>query len=623
MMYSLPNLFPTYIMTLSDKPRVLVVDDEPMNVELLQAYLSEDYDVLSAYNGHEALDIVFNELPDIVLLDVMMPDINGYQVCERIKSSDTTQFIPVVLVTALSGREDRLRGIESKADDFLTKPVDRLELKMRVKSLLRIKKLHDNVIVERDQAQNYLDVAAVMMLALDSDQNVMLINKRGLEILGYEESEVIGKNLVEQFIPPSSRSGMEIHFLNSLNASGVGSTYYECPVITKNNEERMVNWYSKPLINEDSRVTGVLFSGQDITIRKKAEEKLREQTHAMEASIDGMAIIDEEGIHSYVNAAHARIFGYDDPGELIGKKWEIFYNPSEVGLFKSTILPEFRKKGKWQGELVGRKKDGSTFFQEISLTALDKGLIAVIRDISRRKEVESQLSDYADQLKTSNELKDLFTDILRHDLLNPAGVVKGFTDMLMNEEKDEDKRYKLQLIDSNVTRLIEMIESAAKFAKLEDTDKLEFKSMDIGPVLRNVAEELKPQLSAKNITLDMKASGNYPAVINPLIDGVFSNFISNAIKYGPSDSVVTVDIQDLDDEWKVIVSDNGEGIPEKDKVLVFNRFQRLADKKKAVKGSGLGLAIAKRIVDLHNGHIGVEDNPSGKGSSFWATVKKA
>ena len=166
-------------MTYPDKPRVLVVDDEPMNVELLQAYLSEDYEVLSAYNGHEALEIIFNDLPDIVLLDVMMPDINGYQVCERIKNSETTQFIPVVLVTALSGREDRLKGIESKADDFLTKPVDRLELKMRVRSLLRIKKLHDNVIQERDQAQNYLDVAAVMMLALDCSQNITLINKRG------------------------------------------------------------------------------------------------------------------------------------------------------------------------------------------------------------------------------------------------------------------------------------------------------------------------------------------------------------------------------------------------------------------------------------------------------------
>lgn len=610
-------------MPLSHKPRVLVVDDEPMNVELLQAYLSEDYEVLSAFNGHEALDIVFRETPDIVLLDVMMPGINGYQVCEMIKNSPATQLIPVVLVTALSGREERLKGIGSKADDFLTKPVDRLELKVRVKSLLRIKDLHDDLVRERDQAQNYLDVAAVMMLALDCSQKITLINKRGLEILGYDESEVLGKNLMEFFIPASSRSEMEIHFLNSMNTGSEVSTYYECPVITKDNDERMVYWYSKPLKDENGRVNGVLFSGQDITIRKKVEEKLREQTRAMEASIDGMAILNEEGSYSYVNAAHARIFGYDNPRELIGKKWDMLYNPPEVGLFKSDILPEFRKKGRWQGELVGRKKDGSSFFHEVSLTEIDKGLITVVRDISERKEVESKLSDYAAQLKSSNELKDLFTDILRHDLLNPAGVVKGFTDMLLSEESDEKKKYKLQLINNNVTRLIEMIESAAKFAKLEDTDELEFRSMDIGSILRNVSEEFKPQLSSKDITLDMKASGTYPAIVNPLIDGVFTNFISNAIKYGPSDSIITVDVLDIGDEWKVMVSDKGGGIPDKDKLLVFNRFQRLAEKKKAVKGSGLGLAIAKRIVELHGGSIGVEDNPEGKGSSFWATVKKA
>ena len=114
---------------------------------------------------------------------------------------------------------------------------------------------------------------------------------------------------------------MEIHFLNSLNTSGIDSIYYECPIITKNNDERMVNWYSKPLIDESGKGYWCsLFRPGYYYQEKKAEEKLREQTHAMEASIDGMAIIDEEGIHSYVNASHAHIFGYDNPRELIGKK---------------------------------------------------------------------------------------------------------------------------------------------------------------------------------------------------------------------------------------------------------------------------------------------------------------
>ena len=611
------------IMKSSARPRILVVDDEPMNVELLQAYLQLDYDVLSAHNGQDALEIVFREVPDIVLLDVMMPGINGYQVCEQLKSSERTQFIPVVLVTALSGREDRLKGIEAGADDFLTKPVDRLELKMRVRSLLRIKDLHDNLIRERDQAQNYLDVAAVMLLLIDREQKIRLINKRGLEILGYEESEVLGKDFFFDFIPESNVPGMKNYFLNALESSEKTIDYYECPVVTKQDGQRMISWYSKSLTDENGKTSGVLFSGQDITIRKRAEEKLRKQTRAMEASIDGMAIMDENSIYTYVNDAHARIFGYENPDELIGKKWDILYKDPEIKKLKKEILPEFRTRGKWKGELLGKKKDGTLFYQEVSLTALDKGLISVVRDVSKRKEVEARLNQYASQLKNSNELKDLFTDILRHDLLNPAGVVKGFTDVLLNDETDDRKKYKLQLINSNVSRLIEMIESAARFARLEGMDELEFKSMDLAAIIRNVAADFEPQLFDKNIKLDMNISGSHPAMLNPLIDGVFINFISNAIKYGPSDSTVTVTVEDLGDEWKVMVSDLGEGISDKDKKLIFNRFQRLTEKKKAVKGSGLGLAIAKRIVELHGGNIGVDDNPAGKGSMFWATVKKA
>ena len=122
----------------SARPRILVVDDEPMNVELIEAYLSYEYDIIHAYSGVEALEIASREKLDLVLLDVMMPDLNGYHVCRELKTSPFSQFVPVILATALSGRNDRLKGIEAHADDFLTKPIDRLELKMRVKSLFPV-----------------------------------------------------------------------------------------------------------------------------------------------------------------------------------------------------------------------------------------------------------------------------------------------------------------------------------------------------------------------------------------------------------------------------------------------------------------------------------------------------
>jgi two-component system cell cycle response regulator len=126
--------------------RILVVDDVPANLKLLEArLLAEYFEVLVADNGQQALDICAASQVDLVLLDIMMPGMDGFEVCERLKSSSRTSHIPVVMVTALDQPADRVRGLKAGADDFLTKPVNDLQLISRVKSLLRLKTLNDEL----------------------------------------------------------------------------------------------------------------------------------------------------------------------------------------------------------------------------------------------------------------------------------------------------------------------------------------------------------------------------------------------------------------------------------------------------------------------------------------------
>jgi adenylate cyclase len=130
----------------SDPAHLLVVDDTPVNVKLLADLLgAKGYTVSTAASGPEALTRIDKEPPDLVLLDVMMPGMSGYDVCRKLREKPATALLPVVMVTALDPTQERVKGIEAGADDFLTKPINQAELLARVRSLLRIKQLHDEL----------------------------------------------------------------------------------------------------------------------------------------------------------------------------------------------------------------------------------------------------------------------------------------------------------------------------------------------------------------------------------------------------------------------------------------------------------------------------------------------
>ena len=175
--------------------RVLIVDDELYNRQLLEVMLAREGVALqTATSGEEALAMVAEQPPDLILLDIMMPGIDGYQVAAKIKSNRATANIPVIMVTALDDSKSKMFGLSAGAEDFLTKPVNRLELCTSVRNLLRLKAYGDyqdhyiqileeqvaarttELRQERDRAEQYLDTTGAILLALDKEGRITLVN---------------------------------------------------------------------------------------------------------------------------------------------------------------------------------------------------------------------------------------------------------------------------------------------------------------------------------------------------------------------------------------------------------------------------------------------------------------
>jgi two-component system sensor histidine kinase/response regulator len=154
---------------------------------------------------------------------------------------------------------------------------------------------------------------------------------------------------------------------------------------------RIFERYSQPLWNGD-QVIGRVWSFRDVAERRRNEQALQQQATAIKASIDGIAILDANETYVYLNDSHARIYGYDTVQELIGKSWKVLYTEAEQQRLEREAFPVFQQSGHWQGEAIGRRRDGSAFPQEISFSATQTGgLVCIVRDISQRKQAEEAL----------------------------------------------------------------------------------------------------------------------------------------------------------------------------------------------------------------------------------------
>lgn len=216
--------------------RILVVDDQPINIKLLQRKLErEGFAVLTAYNGRECLSVVESEMPDLILLDVMMPEMDGIETCERLKQNEKTKAIPIIFITAKSSKEGKLEGLNVGATDYITKPIDLEETMARVKTQLRIQKIYrENIDLQTrlGEARRTAAVGAITQGIAHNLNNLLGVAVGYLDLLknGYDSPDMVKRstNLMDQAIQRM------VHIVRQLSTIATSEQMSLTPVLLSN-----------------------------------------------------------------------------------------------------------------------------------------------------------------------------------------------------------------------------------------------------------------------------------------------------------------------------------------------------------------------------------------------------
>ncbi|MEA2417169.1 MAG: hypothetical protein QOI58_3826 [Thermoanaerobaculia bacterium] len=311
------------------------------------------------------------------------------------------------------------------------------------------RKLADQQIAAANaQRKAVLDAATrVSIIATDARGVITVFNSGAERMLGYGASDVIGaRNITElhldtELVQHARRLAFELgEKLNGFDvlvrrATREGLEEREWTYIGNDGEPVTVLLSVTALRDEHGNLTGYLHVGTDVTERKQAEERLRQQSAAMTASMDGIGILDSRLDFTYVNDALAKLFGYPTPQEIIGRSLCDLYEPPEQVRFITTIVPLVQQRGRWRGEATGLRHDASLFPQEISLTSIEGGgMVCVVRDITERTYAEEQIKHlaYHDALTTlPNRLlfKDRVTVAISHAQRHESRVSVLFLDL--------------------------------------------------------------------------------------------------------------------------------------------------------------------------------------------------
>ena len=253
---------------------------------------------------------------------------------------------------------------------------------------------------QRDTAQRYLDIARVMLIALDARGYITLVNRKAEEVLGYTEQDLMGLDWIDNFLPPAHRSAARLAFEAMMAGSSDGKEYFENHVIAADGQVRVVAWNNTILRDDHGKPVGTLSSGEDITERQRAEGRLKLAASVFTHAREGITITDARGSIIEVNDTFSRVTGYTRE-EAIGQNPRLLQSGRHGADFYSQMWEELNGKGHWSGEVWNRRKNGELYAELLTISAVrnaagkTQNYVALFTDITPMKDQQRQLERIA------------------------------------------------------------------------------------------------------------------------------------------------------------------------------------------------------------------------------------
>ena len=626
-----------------NKNSVLIVEDHDINAIILEQMLSSEYTVYMANNGEDALKLVETHKPDVILLDIIMPGMDGYAVITALKKSEKTRNIPVIFITELNNFEVEEKGLSLGAADYITKPFSPVIVKLRVENQLKIleklkelkEALHESN-KTRDIMTNILNKSDAMIYVTDmTTDKILFINENMKQNFGIMEldSDVIGKDCYKIFQEGINKrcDFCPCHQLDKEPDKVIVWEKYN--TMTKRfyrNSDRYVDWPGGKKVHIQHCV--------DITDIKETQERARDDEERMQLMLNAMPLacrlINRECKIIDFNKEAANLFEVPDKKEYL-MVFEYFspeFQP--CGRLSKDLRMEYFNKAFAEGylrfEWLHKKLNGELLPCEITLVRVrHKGeyiIAAYTRDLREQKAVIEEMRR-AEIAEESNKAKSRFLATMSHEIRTPMNSIMGFAELALDTP---DKSIAPQIRDyfgkikDSTKWLLHIINDILDISKIESGKmELENAPFDLHDIIIRCQSVILQSVKEKDLDFRVymePLTGKRLVGDSVRLYQAFMNLLSNAVKFTNEGIVsLSTSIKSVNDSSVSLlfeIKDSGIGMSPGQVEKIFDPFiQADSSTTRKFGGTGLGLAITKNIVELMGGNLKVESS-SGSGSTF-------